>query len=166
MKQFLNNNEQPTKHIPPVQHEGDFVLTREGSKDFGEISPQIAQKIRRQAGKIRLRIGKQEGERGNYGEKHIERTDRLKQLQNNGYENARDFVQDVARNYDYIYPGERTRLILYKKGEKDTMIYIELTPFEGDEFYDVKTGMITRKDFITKKKPLWERSQSGEDLIW
>ena len=144
-----------------VQHEGEYVLTREGSKDFGEISPEITQRIRRQAGKIRLRIGKQEGDRDNYGEKHIERPDRLEQLRDNGYQNARDMVQDVANNFDLIYAGKGSRLVLYKKGIKDTMVYIELTPSEEDDFYDVKTGMITRKDFMNRKKPLWERPQNG-----
>jgi len=51
----------------PVQHDGEYVLTSDGSKDFGEISPELAQKIRRQAGKIRLRVGVQEGERDNFG---------------------------------------------------------------------------------------------------
>jgi len=148
-----------TNYIP-VQHDGEFVLTRNGNKDFGEISTEIARKIRRQAGKIRLRIGKQEGERENYGEKHIERPDRLQQLRDNGYENARDFVQDVAENFNSIYAGKGSRLVLYKKGKNDTMIYVELTPSEEGDYYDVKTGLITRKDFMNKKKPLWE-CQSG-----
>jgi len=111
-----------------------------------------------------LRIGKQEGERDNYGEKHIERPDRLKQLRDNGYENARDLVQDIAAHYSSIYAGKRSRLILYKKGDNDTMIYVELTPSEDGDFYDVKTGMITRKDYMNNKKPLWERTQSGKNL--
>jgi len=143
-----------------VQHDGEYVLTSNGSKDFGEISPEIAQHIRRQAGKIRLRIGKQEGERDNYGEKHIERPDRLKQLRDNDYDNARDFVQDVAENFTAIYAGKVSRLVLYKKGKNDTMIYVELTPSKEGDFYDVKTGLITRKDFMNNKKPLWE-NQSG-----
>jgi len=143
-----------------VQYDGEYVLTKDGNKDFGEISNDIANEIHRQAGKIRLRIGKHESEGDNYGEKHIERRDRLKQLQDNGYENARDLVHDVAKNFDSIYAGRRSRLILYKKGFKDTMIYIELTPFKNEDFYDVKTGMITRKDFMKNKKPLWTR-QSG-----
>ncbi|MFP3041202.1 hypothetical protein LQZ19_05205 [Treponema primitia] len=145
----------------PVLHDGEFVLTREGSKDFGEISPEIAQAIRRQAGKIRLRIGKQEGERENYGERHIERPDRLQQLRDNGYQNARDLVQDVTKTYDAIYGGKGSRLILYKKGIKDAMIYVELTRLEEGDFYDVKTGLITRKDFMGNKKPLWNTSQGG-----
>ena len=55
----------------PVQHDGEFVLTCDGSRDFGEISSEIAREIRREAGKIRLRIGKQRGKRGNYGERHL-----------------------------------------------------------------------------------------------
>jgi hypothetical protein len=144
-----------------VQHEGEYVLTTDGSKDFGEIPSDVAQSIRRQAGKIRLRIGKQEGEKGNYGEKHIERSDRINQLQENGYQNARDLVQDVAAHYDSIYEGKGPRLVLYKKGNNDAMIYVELMPSDAGDFYDVKTGMISRKDFMNNKKPLWERPQSG-----
>jgi len=40
------------------------------------------------------------------------------------------------------------------------MLFIELTPSEDGDFYDVKTGMITRKDYMNNKKPLWE-SRSG-----
>jgi hypothetical protein len=146
----------------PVQHEGEFVLTSSGSKDFGEISPEIAKKIKRQAGKIRLRIGKQESERGNYGEKHIERKERIKELRSNGYENARDFVQDVASRYTAIYGGEGGRLILYKKiDKKGNSLFVELMPSLEGGFYDVKTGMITRDTYYTNKKPLWERTQSG-----
>ena len=54
-----------------VQHDGEYVLTASGSKDF------CAE---------------------NYGEVHIERAGRLKQLQNAGFKNARDFV-DFGRNH-------------------------------------------------------------------
>ncbi|MDR0321122.1 MAG: hypothetical protein LBI28_06440 [Treponema sp.] len=137
----------------PVRYDGEFVLTSNGSKDFGEITPEIAKEIRRQAGKIRLRMGKQEGEKDNYGEKHIERPDRLQQLRDNGYENARDLVQDVAKNFHSIYAGRGSRLILYKKGKNDVMLYVELTPSEDSDFYDVKTGLITRKDFMNNQQP-------------
>jgi hypothetical protein len=129
----------------PVQHDGEFVLARAGSRDFGEISPEIAREIRRQAGKIRLRIGKQRGTRGNYGEKHIERPDRLQQLRSNGYKNARDFVQDVASGYTAIYAGKKRSLTLYKKiDKKGITLFTELTPSPEGGFYDVKTGMVTR----------------------
>jgi len=48
-----------------VRHDGEYVLTKDGKKDFGEITPEMSKAIRRQPGKIRLRIGEQEidGER-------------------------------------------------------------------------------------------------------
>jgi len=146
----------------PVQYDGEFVLTSDGSRDFGEISPEIAKEIRRQTGKIRLRIGVQDGTPGDYGEKHIERKKRLQELQSNGYQNARDFVQNVARDYSAIYGGESGRLTLYKDdGKKGLSLFVELMPAVSGDFYDVKTGMVTRGTYYKNKKPLWVKPQSG-----
>ena len=146
----------------PVQHDGEFVLTRNGSKDFGEISAEIARQIRRQAGRIRLRVGKQEGKPGDYGEKHIERNERMHELRSNGYENVRDFVQDAASGYTAIYNGNGGRLIIYKKlDKKGISLFVELIPFLEGDFYDVKTGLVTRDTYFKNKKPLWEKVQSG-----
>ena len=74
----------------PAHYSGEFVLTKNGSLDFGEIPDDIARIIKRQAGKIRLRIGKQvNGEKDNYGEVHINRESRLNQLNAIGYADAR-----------------------------------------------------------------------------
>jgi len=145
-----------------VQHDGEFVLTIDGSRDFGDISPEIARQIRRQAGKIRLRIGEQEAnsQRG-YGERHIERSKRIKEIKLLGFTNARDFVAYIAKNYDAIYEGDSGSLILYKKGAYHTEIISRLEPSEDADFWDVKTAYITRKDSKRNKKPLWERPQSG-----
>ena len=145
-----------------VLHDGEFVLTRDGSKDLGEISPEIAREIRRQAGKIRLRIGEQEpnGERG-YGERHIERPKRIKELKLLGFAHARDFVAYIAAAYDAIYAGDSGSLVLHKKGAHHTEIISRLEPAEDGDFWDVKTAYITRKDRYRNKKPLWERAQSG-----
>jgi hypothetical protein len=146
----------------PVQHEGEFVLTGDGSRDFGEISPEIARKIRRQAGKIRLRIGEQDvnSERG-YGEKHIERPKRIKELKLLGFTHARDFVAYIAEAYDAIYAENNGSLGLYKRGAHHTEIISRLEPSEDGDFWDVKTAYITRKDRKKNKKPLWERAQNG-----
>ena len=155
-----------TDSIYPVQHEGEFVLTRSGSKDFGEISSEIAREIKRQSGKIRLIIGIHEGKRCDFGEKHIERPERLKQLKTNGYNNARDLVQDVAASFDTIYKGDGLRLILSKQRKvTDTAIFIELTPTDGEDFYDVKTGLIARKNYFKNKTPLWIQSTSGVQIL-
>jgi len=145
-----------------VQYEGEFVLTRDGKKDFGEISPEIAKLIRRQAGKIRLRIGEQVGKPSDYGEKHIERSERMRELRSNGYETARDFVQEVSIGYNAIYPGEGGRLTLYKKTDKKGIsLFVKLMPSKDGDFYDVKTGIITRDTYYKNKKPLWIKPKSG-----
>jgi len=145
-----------------ARYAGEFVLTREGSIDFGEISAEIAQKIHRQAGKIRLRIGRQEPGKNNYGKKHIERPDRLRELHKNGYRNACDLVQEVASGYTAIYSGEKGRLTLYKKTDrKGIAVFIILIASPEGDFYDVKTGMIVRDSYFSNKKPLWEKSQNG-----
>jgi len=36
-----------------------------------------------------------------------------------------------------------------------------LIPVEGEEFYDVKTGLIARKNYFKNKTPLWANPQNG-----
>jgi len=143
----------------PVQYDGEYVLTKNGNKDFGEIKAETGLV----EGKIRLRRGKQADERGDYGEKHIERTERLAQLKQNGYDNARDFVEDIAKNYEGIYKGRGNGLILSKKGEeRDTTLFVELVLIDHDGFYDVKSGLISKKGYTKNKTPLWVKSQNSE----
>ena len=142
----------------PVQHDGEFVLTSDGSKDFGEITVETGLL----PGKIRLRRGLQADERGDYGEKHIERPERLSQLKQNGYNNARDFVQDVAQNYEAIYKGRGNGLILSKRGkERDTTLFVELMSSDTDNYYDVKSGLISKKGYTKNKTPFWVKPQNG-----
>jgi hypothetical protein len=150
-----------------IEHDGEFVLTSKGSKDFGEISENTAMEASAsgqavQPGKIRLRIGRQTNNKGDYGELHIERSVRLSQLRANGYDCARDLVEDIAENYDSIYPGKFAPLMLVKHGgKKDTVICVELMIDRTSAFYDVKTGFITRRNYTKNKTPLWENPQSG-----
>lgn|GEM_PF-687791 len=148
-------------NIGEIKYDRDYVLTRTGSKDFGEISPDIAKQIKRQAGKIRLRIGKEVvGEKGNYGQEHIARSGRMKQLKDNGYLNVRDFVEDIAGNFSAIYQRAGNSLILYKKDRAGASIFIQLEHINED-FYDVKTGMITRESYVKNKKLLWSKTESS-----
>jgi hypothetical protein len=165
MRTTRENNTGQGKTIVPVQHDGEFVLTSGGSRDFGEIPPQIAGQIRRQPGKIRLRVGEQEAssERG-FGEKHIERPKRIKELRLLGFTNARDFVAYIADKYDAIYEGDKGALILYKQGGHHTEIISRLEPSADGDFWDVKTAYVTRKDSKRNKKPLWERPRAAEIL--
>ncbi|GMO53866.1 MAG: hypothetical protein Ta2G_12470 [Termitinemataceae bacterium] len=141
-----------------VEHDGDYVLTRDGKKDFGEIASETGL----QAGKIRLRTGKQKDEIGDYGEKHIERPKRLEQLRKNGYANARDLVEDVATNYTSIYKGKRSGIIVTKDGiKRDTTIYLALAPSDNGAFYDVKSGLISKKAYTKNKTLLWAKPQNS-----
>ena len=144
-----------------VQHTGEFVLTKKGSLDFGEISADVARLIKRQAGKIRLRIGVQiYGATGNYGEKHIERPERKEVLKKCGYNTARDFIEDTCTDYDEIYQGENGSLILAKLyAEKNHIAIVKLIPSENDNFYDVITGYPSRKSARNKKPLLWKRQK-------
>ena len=145
----------------PNQYSGEFVLTSNGSIDFGEISSDIAKIIRRQAGKIRLRIGKQiNGEKDNYGEAHIERTSRLKDLQAAGFTSTRDFVEYVCSEYDAIYPNE-IGLIVFKKGSRFNTAYAQLVPSKDGDFYDVKTVVSSSRNVVKNKTPLWEKTNSS-----
>lgn len=142
----------------PVQHDGEYVLTKKGSRDFGEITSEIANFIKRQAGKIRLRIGIEEKDnKGNFGEKHIERPSRLEQLRAAGFVCARDLVEAVCGDFDEIYENGMD-LLLYKYGKNDVMAYVELTPMPDGEFYDVKTALPTRRTFIKNKNPVWTKN--------
>ena len=86
----------------------------------------------------------------------------MKQLNDNGYKNARDLVQDVASSYDGIFKGNGFRIILSKHGTvTDTSVFVELIPTEGEDFYDVKTGLIARKNYFKNKTPLWVKPQNG-----
>lgn len=149
------------KELFSIQYDGEFVLTTRGSKDFGEISPKIADQIHRQAGKIRLRRGIEiQGQKGNFGQVHIERKKRLKDIQNAGFQNARDFVEFICKDFDTIYSNGLS-LILCKGDAKKAIAYVELIPSEDSDFYDVKTATPIREDFFKNKTPLWQKTKNG-----
>ena len=142
----------------PVQHDGEYVLTSTGSKDFGEISPEIAKIIKRESGKIRLEIGFQKDGRG-YGEVHIERPDRLKQLKDNGFDNARDYIEFVVNDFDAIYQGKSRNIILAKLGKNANIAFLSLKQNEQDKdvYWTVESAFISRKDYLNGKTQLWRK---------
>ena len=146
----------------PVQHNGDYVLTSDGNKDFGEITDEIAKIIHRESGKIRLEVGFQKDGHG-YGEKHIERPDRLKQLKNNGFENARDFIQFITKDYDAIFQGQDNNIVLVKEDSSSNIAFLALKQNESDKdiYWSVESAFISRKDYLKNKTPLWEKPNSG-----
>jgi len=150
----------PYDDVPFSRSEGEskaFVKASDGSESFGEIDVDTAATMKRQAGVIRLRVGNKD-----LGETHINRVARLKQIKAFGYDGAKALVEDVARNYNHIYHGRGSTLLLVKKNGNPKVAYIQLEPSANGDFYDVKSALVTRKDFFDKKMPLWERAQTNQ----
>ncbi|MDR2490597.1 MAG: hypothetical protein LBD20_04250 [Spirochaetaceae bacterium] len=144
----------------PVQYDGEYVLTTGGNKDFGEIK-NISNLV---DGKIRLRKGEHNKETGRgYGEAHIERPERLTQLKQNGYNSARDLIEYVAGKYNAVYQGKDKGIILARKKDdrRNSLVYIELKPINGNEFYDVTGGLVANMRHFKTKTPLWEDPTRG-----
>lgn len=146
-----------------VQHENGYVLTKAGSKDFGEINPEIASEIHHESGKIRLETGFHNENGQGFGEVHIERSEGLKQLKENGFDNARDFIEYVSDNYDAIYEGRNNTLIIVKKDEKSNIAYLSLKQNKVDKeiFYTVESGLISRQNYLKENKLLWTNPNSS-----
>ncbi|MBQ3799031.1 MAG: hypothetical protein II837_01935 [Treponema sp.] len=146
----------------PLQQPGEFVLTAAGLIDFGEISTDIALSIKRQAGKIRLRVGKQvNGEKDNYGERHINRLSRLRQLEQKGYKNAQDAAESICRCFYKIYDNG-VGLILRTPDNMAAYICIEQNGDEND-FYDIKTISPANDRFFKRKKRLWKDHRRSDN---
>lgn len=115
--------------------------------------------------KIRLRIGQQNCNNSenneNYREAHIERTGRLNQLKKAGFESARDFVEFVGKNYNTIFHDNGRSLKISFRDQNDYTMFVQLEPSPSEDFYDVKTAMITRKSYLEKETPLWTKPEVG-----
>lgn len=135
----------------------DFIPAPSGGLDYGEITPEMSKAMRRQAAPIRLRQGNDGS-----GLKHIGRSDRLQQIHAAGYEDVADFVGDVARNFDAVHKGRGSSLFLVKKTDRpNRTLVVQLEAGTDGDFYDVKTALVSRPDFMNGKELLWERAQSN-----
>ncbi len=146
-----------------VSHDGEFVLTSKGSKDFGEITPEMSKIMHRQSGKIRLRIGieSETDKNHNYGEKHINRALRAKNLADIGFNNARDFVEYISENISYIFENGKSLIAVREKNSHLAGAWMELTPSVEGDFYDVKTASPLRSNWYKNKTPVWINPKLG-----
>lgn len=133
----------------------DFVKTPDGSINFGEVDKEAAQIIRRQAGPVRLQVGKEEARSG-FGLIHIKARHEKKILKL-GYPNVESFIHDVAANYVQIRKGGGAALLLVKPNGLNKIAAIELTPGEAEDFYTIKSAWLGRPEYIEKFELLWER---------
>ena len=86
----------------------------------------------------------------------------MKQLRAAGFENARDFVAYVASDFDAIYKGTGTSLIVCKKSDLHHIMYIALEPAADGDFYDVKSCLLSRESYLKNKPPLWAKPTGGD----
>jgi hypothetical protein len=146
-----------------IKYMGEYVLNSNGNKDFGVI-PEIkdGHKIYKTA-PVRLRIGEHDAKTDKgYGKKHIERPIRLAQLQQNGYNNARDLVEDVVNNYTAIYEAGDDAIFLAKQNNKThRLVVVKFEKNANDFYYDVKSGWIARLNYLKNKKPLMVKPTGG-----
>jgi hypothetical protein len=136
----------------------EFVAAPDGSIDFGEITPEMAQAMRRQAGKIRL-------ERGDYayGLEHIEARhgDQIRAI---GFESVEAFVADAVRHIDSIWlPTKTSQLVVLQSEERGKAVFIELKPAESGDYYTVNTAFPVGEGYVQGKekrggwRELWSR---------
>jgi hypothetical protein len=131
----------------------EFVRAPDGSIDFGEITPEMAQSMRRQTGKIRLQRGDD-----SYGERHIELR-HGKQIRRLGFSNAAEFVADAMQHIGSIWlPSKSAQLVVIQSEERGKAVFIALSPSENGDFYTVNTAFPIGDGYAEKK--------SGWKLLW
>lgn len=145
----------------PQTNPNDFVTAPNGSIDFGEITPEIAKAIGRQAGKIRLTNGIQNSDGTGYGLAHIE-ANHGEQIRSLGYETVENFVQEIASKFSEVWRAKAGQLLVtIKDGRKDVM-FIQLSPSEKGDYYRVNSAFpVRQKDYEDRKgmKLLWDGSE-------
>ena len=77
-----------------------------------------------------------------------------KELRALGFD-ALTFVKLVVNNYNRIYKGASTSLLLVIYNGKPKVTAIELNLVLKQGFYEVKTATIVRKTFLKEEKLLW-----------
>ncbi len=67
----------------------------------------------------------------------------------------------MSKDYDAIYKGKGTSLILVKIKNGTLAEYIQLTPSEEGDFYTVNSGLKLRWDYLKNKELLWCKPNSS-----
>uniref|UniRef100_A0ABX1PQV5 PLxRFG domain-containing protein n=2 Tax=Aromatoleum anaerobium TaxID=182180 RepID=A0ABX1PQV5_9RHOO len=132
----------------------EFVPSPDGSIDFGEITSDMAQVMRRQPGKIRLERGDD-----SYGERHIELR-HGKDIRALGFRGAAEFVADIAKHIDQVWqPGATSQLVAIHQVSNDRVMFVELRQAqdESGDYYTVRSAFPARSGFVNNKgwKVLW-----------
>ncbi|MDY2905488.1 MAG: hypothetical protein SOU02_11205 [Caecibacter massiliensis] len=139
----------------------EFIIKPDGSKDFGTIDEHIEKATNGilKAGKIRLRVGWDNGGKGSglFHAKYHE-----KDAQNMGYRSIEDLISDVGSSFDAVYVRKATQqglhdtYVLVKYPNKDQNgrgasipIYFELQP-DGNS-YNIITAIPKGQRSLTRE---------------
>ena len=135
-----------------------FVSAPDGSLYFGEITPGLGKKIRREAAKIHLT---------ETGRQHIQ-TRHGKELLDLGYSSVEHFVEEVGKNFNVIAQPENTRqIILGKVNGRDKILFVQLEPNADNTAYLVTGGYDSTRDVFNRRvesnkwKLLWDARASA-----
>lgn len=130
-----------------VSDSGTFVRAPDGSVDFGEITPEMAKAMKRQAGKIRLEKGN-----SSYGLQHIEERHGA-QIRSLGFTTVQGFVADAMQHIDAIWkPSKTSQMVVVQSVEHGKAVFIELKPSENGDYYTVNTAFPIGDPYAERKK--------------
>lgn len=157
---FVENGDRPhfyTPQMAPAWSRSlfDFVAGSDGSIDIGEIPSSVAKGINRQPGPIRLSRGDK-----SRGLQHIEMR-RGERIRNAGA-SIPQFVERIAKGYAMILQPSRTsQLILALQNGRSEVAFVQLSPSDSGDYYDVNTA------YLMENKELSKKMESGEwKLLW
>lgn len=132
----------------------DFIPAPDGGLDYGEITPAMAKEMRRQAGKIRLQRGVQNGDGTGYGLVHIEER-HGQEIRDAGFASIEDFVFGAVSDIESIWkPAATSQLVVIQATERGKVVFIQLQAGkdEAGDFYTVKTAFPSSRTYAEKRK--------------
>jgi len=118
----------------------------------GEINSEIAEITGIETGTIVLCDGNDMWGRIHITKKHIN------DLLSNGYTDVDTFVNDVVTNFNQLRLGKDKTIMLVKWNGLPKVVFIALNFNIQTNCYTVGSAGLFRKDYIEKRKLLWERS--------
>ena len=137
----------------------EFIIKPDGTKDFGLINEDIAEKANAglkslglegevKSAPIRLQVGiPDSADEDGFGYIHI--LPHLEEIKSKGFENIPNYIEHILKNFNQIYKGKDSdRIILYCKGEKSKGLMpldLELEKSTNDEYYTVVTAYPRRR---------------------
>ncbi len=154
--------QQVLQKVQADQAPSEFIPAPDGGLDYGEITPEMGQAMRRQAGKIRLQQGVQNTDGTGWGLAHIE-ANHGEQIRGLGFGGIADFVARVAGGIQQVWqvPGNSQLLVTTRDGRKDVM-YVQLEIAKEGDFYRINSAFpVRQQDYESRKgmKKIWDGSE-------